>query len=56
MPTLDGCRVTESWVDDRSPALARIGWLFTGVADRAAHNRATMERTLENLAAAAEAI
>jgi len=56
VPTLDGCRVTESWVDDRSPVLARIGWLFTGVADRAAHNRATMERTLENLAAAAEAI
>ena len=56
VPTLDGCRVTESWVDDRSPALARIGWLFTGVADRAAHNRATMERTLENLATAAEAI
>ena len=56
VPTSDGCRVTESWVDDRSPALARVGWLFTGVADRAAHNRATMERTLENLAAAAEAI
>jgi hypothetical protein len=43
-------------VDDRSPFLAGIGWLFTGVGDRAAHNRDTMERTLENLAIAAEAI
>ncbi len=55
-PTGTGCRVTESWVDDRSRLLKRVGWLVSGVADRSDHNRVTMERTLENLAAAAEAL
>ncbi len=53
-PTDDGCRVTESWVDHRSWALKKIGWAASGVADRETHNRATMEATLEHLAAAAE--
>ncbi len=54
-PTDAGCRVTETWVDERTPALKVVGWLFTGVSDRASHNRATMEQTLERLASAAEA-
>ena len=51
-----GCRVTESWVDHRTWALKKIGWALSGVADRATHNRATMESTLDSLAVAAEAI
>lgn len=54
-PTGTGCRVTETWVDERTRALKVVGWLFTGVSDRASHNRATMEQTLERLAEAAEA-
>ena len=54
-PTDHGCRVTESWLDHRSWALKKIGWAASGVADRETHNRATMEATLEHLAAAAEA-
>jgi uncharacterized protein YndB with AHSA1/START domain len=48
-----GCRVTESWVDHRTWALKKIGWAVSGVADRATHNRATMESTLDSLAAEA---
>lgn len=54
-PTEGGCLVTESWVDNRSWLLVKIGRLASGVADRATHNRAGMEATLENLAAAVEA-
>jgi len=54
-PTESGCLVTESWVDDRGWLLIKVGGLVSGVADRATYNRAGMEATLENLAAAAEA-
>lgn len=54
-PTADGCRVQESWKDNRTgPWLKWGGLLASGVSDRATHNRAGMEETLENLAAAAE--
>jgi hypothetical protein len=47
--------VVESWTDRRN-ALARLmSPLVTGVKDRRAHNRLTMERTLDNLARDAEA-
>jgi len=52
--TDNGSRVTESWIDERTRVLKFVGWLFTGVSDRATHNRATMEQTLERLAEAAE--
>lgn len=52
-PTELGCRVTESWTDERSPAFAAISKRVTGVADRAEHNRTNMERTLESLERAA---
>jgi len=55
-PTEGGCQVTESWVDHRTWLLKKIGWAFTGVADRATHNRSTMEATLDNLARAVEAV
>jgi uncharacterized protein YndB with AHSA1/START domain len=53
-PTATGCRVTESWVDRRAGFFKPVARLVTGVADRASHNRAGMEQTLERLASAAE--
>lgn len=48
-----GTRVTESWTDQRSALMKPLGKLASGVGDRATHNRATMEATLEALAASA---
>jgi hypothetical protein len=45
-------RVTQTFTDRRSTFFAWVGNKATGVTDRAAHNRDTMERTLEALAAA----
>jgi uncharacterized protein YndB with AHSA1/START domain len=53
--TESGCRVTESWTDRRPGFFKPLAARATGVPDRAEHNRATMEQTLERLAAAAEA-
>jgi uncharacterized protein YndB with AHSA1/START domain len=52
-PTPNGCRVTEAWTDLRPGWFKPIARLGTGVGDRAAHNRAGMDQTLERLAAAA---
>lgn len=52
-PAGTGCRVTETWTDRRGRLLHALGRPVSGVADRAAHNRAGMETTLERLAAAA---
>jgi uncharacterized protein YndB with AHSA1/START domain len=49
-----GCRVTESWTDQRPGWFKPIAGLVTGVSDRAAHNRQGMEETLRRLAAVAE--
>jgi len=54
-PTDTGCRVTETWTDLRPGFFKPIARLATGVDDRASHNRAGMDTTLERLAAAAEA-
>ncbi len=54
-PTDTGCRVTESWTDLRPGFFKPIAGKATGVSDRTDHNRSTMEQTLANLAAAAEA-
>lgn len=53
-PTAAGCRVTESWIDQRPGFFKPITQLATGVADRGSHNRSGMEQTLERLAAVAE--
>lgn len=53
-PTDDGCRVTETWVDQRGPLVRVLGKPVSGVADRAAHNRRSMEETLRRLKVAAE--
>jgi len=50
-----GARVTHSWVDHRSKIASTLGKWVSGVADRAAHNKANMEVTMDNLAKAAEA-
>jgi hypothetical protein len=52
--TATGCRVTETWTDQRGAVVKTLGKAVTGVGDRATHNRAGMEQTLERLAAAAE--
>jgi uncharacterized protein YndB with AHSA1/START domain len=52
--TAGGCRVTETWTDQRGRIAKALGKPVSGVADRAAHNRGTMETTLERLKAAAE--
>ena len=54
-PTDDGCRVTESWVDERNALVKARGKPVSGVSDRMAHNRAGMVQTLANLKKAAEA-
>jgi uncharacterized protein YndB with AHSA1/START domain len=50
----DATVVTESWHDQRGPAMAFVGGLLAGVKDREAHNRVGMAETLDRLAAAAE--
>jgi uncharacterized protein YndB with AHSA1/START domain len=54
-PTDSGCRVTESWTDQRSSFFAGASRRVTRVQDRAQHNRANMDRTLEALERAATA-
>jgi len=49
-----GCRVTETWIDQRGKIAKALGKPVSGVADRAAHNQVMMEQTLERLKAAAE--
>ncbi len=53
-PTENGCRVTETWSEGRPEEIIAMGEQMSGVADRAEHNRAGMEQTLERLAAAVE--
>ena len=49
-----GSRVTEYWQDLRPEAALERSASISGVADRVAHNRISMETTLANLAAAVE--
>jgi uncharacterized protein YndB with AHSA1/START domain len=53
-PTAAGCRVTETWTDQRGRIATALGNPVSGVADRASHNRTGMEQTLDRLKAAAE--
>lgn len=53
-PTPTGCRVTETWIDQRGWIAGQLGKPASGVGDRLTHNRAGMETTLERLATAAE--
>jgi len=49
-----GCRVTETWTDERNALTRALGKPVSGVSDRVVHNRDGMDRTLANLKAAAE--
>lgn len=51
-PTTGGCTVTHGWLDRRSTFAVRLGKIVSGVADRASHNRANMEITIDALVAA----
>jgi uncharacterized protein YndB with AHSA1/START domain len=47
-----GTVATEYWDDHRSKVMAKLTGLALGIPDRAVHNTAGMEQTLEKLAAA----
>lgn len=53
-PTTTGCRVTESWEDRRGSVVRVLGRVMTGVGDRTTFTAGSIERTLQNLKAAAE--
>jgi hypothetical protein len=48
-PTGETCKVRESWSEHRPPWLVRLDRVVFGIADRAEHNRETMDKTLERL-------
>jgi hypothetical protein len=49
-----GCRVTETWTDQRGWLAKQLGKPVSGVADRTSHNRESMTATLERLAELSE--
>jgi hypothetical protein len=51
----ENTKVTETWVDQRSPFMHRLSDLVIGVPERSDHNRRNMEATLEALKRSAEA-
>ena len=53
-PTTGGCRVVETWTDERPAPVRLASTLRTGVADRGAFTKHSMEQTLEKLKVAAE--
>jgi len=53
-PIGGGCRVTETWTDQRGWLARTLGGPVSGVRERASHNREGMAKTLAGLAAAAE--
>jgi uncharacterized protein YndB with AHSA1/START domain len=53
-PTPGGCRVTESWIDQRGAIVRAAGKLATGVEHDATSTRVGMEQTLRRLKSAAE--
>jgi hypothetical protein len=48
-----GTQVTEYWADHRNAVIKKITGMVLGIHDRASHNRAGMEQTLERLATSA---
>ena len=49
-PTPEGCKVTQTWVDQRTKIMKVVGGKISGVPDRALHTGMSMEITLESLA------
>lgn len=54
IPDGTGCRVRETWRDKRPRWMARLDPKVMGIADRAQHNRVTMEVTVANLGRSVE--
>jgi hypothetical protein len=54
-PIAGGCRIEEQWWEHRGRMLKVAGIVGTGVADRAKHNRRTMEATLRAMKSELEA-
>ena len=54
VPRPGGCTVTETWHDQRGPAMMTLGRLATGVADRAQHTATGISQTLASVKARAE--
>jgi hypothetical protein len=50
-PVEGGTKVTHFWDDHRNPVMAKVTGMALGVKDRASHNTANMERTLDGIAA-----
>jgi len=48
-PTSVGCRVTETWTDQRGKLAAWLGGPVSGTRDRPGHNRAGIVTTLSGL-------
>jgi uncharacterized protein YndB with AHSA1/START domain len=53
VPAAGGTQVTEYWDDHRKPFVAKLTGFIVRVPDRAEHNRAGMEQTLDRLGEAA---
>jgi uncharacterized protein YndB with AHSA1/START domain len=51
-PAEGGSTVTHYWDDHRNAVIAKLTGMALGVPDRASHNKAGMEQTLEKMAAA----
>jgi hypothetical protein len=49
-PVDGGTNVTHFWDDHRNPVMAKLTGLALGVKDRAVHNQANMQRTLDGIA------
>jgi hypothetical protein len=54
-PTDGGCELTETWTCWEGPLLLALGWIFSGVRDRAAHTKTMIEKTLAGVKRTAEA-
>ncbi len=52
--TEGGCKVTQTWIDQRTKVLKVLGAKLSGVPYRVLHTRMSMETTLENLTKEAE--
>jgi len=53
-PTATGCRITETWIDQRGHIAKALGKPVSGVEHDASYNKAGMEQTLERLKSVAE--
>lgn len=51
-PAEGGSKVTHFWDDHRNAVIAKLTGMALGIPDRVSHNRASMEQTLEKMAAA----